>query len=798
MVIYAKIFVFLSQICTEFMRKKIIIILWIVLFVGIGTSIFLFSLIANGKIGYMPPVEELENPTVKFATQIFSEDGKTLGTYSLSKENRLYCSYDNLSPFLIQALVSTEDARFVDHSGIDGKALLRSLFKRILLQQKNAGGGSTLTQQLSKQLYSPSAENLLERIFQKPIEWVIAVKLERYYTKEEILAMYLNKFDFLHNAVGIYTASKTYFNCLPNELKIEQAATLVGMCKNPAYFNPLRREELTRGRRNVVLSQMAKADYVSKQELDSLQNLPLVLDYHSVDHKEGLATYFREFLRSTLTATKPNKNKYRGWQQQQYYEDSLAWATDPLYGFCNKNKNRDGKNYNLYTDGLKIHTTLNSHMQEYAEEAVKEHLGDYLQPAFFKELEHKSQAPFTRHLSLDEVKSIMDKAVKQTDRYREMQAAGTSEKEIIKAFHTKLPMRVWSWEGYRDTILTPYDSLKYYKSFLRAGFMSMDPKTGSVRAYVGGPEYSHFQYDMATKGRRQVGSTIKPFLYSLAMENGFTPCDLVRNEQQHIVTEDGKLWEPRNDSDKRIGDLVSLKWGLANSNNWISAYLINKLSPYALVRLIHSYGVENQAIEPTPSLCLGPCDISVAEMVSAYTTFANGGIRTAPLFVTKITDNSGNVIADFTPKMHEVISQNSAANMIGMLQAVVNEGTGIRLRYKYKFTAQIGGKTGTTNGNSDGWFMGVTPNLVSGCWVGGEDRDIHFDGMYYGQGAAMALPIWAEYMKKVYSDSILGICQTDTFTLPENYKPCIINSNDSNPILTQDREKGEGLDDYFE
>ena len=796
--INAKIFVFLCQIRTEFMRKKIIIALWILLFVGIGTSIFLFKLIANGQIGYMPPVEELENPTVKFATQIFSEDGKTLGTYSLSKENRLYCSYDDLSPFLIQALVATEDARFISHSGIDGKALLRTLIKRVLLQQKNAGGGSTLTQQLSKQLYSPNAENLLDRIVQKPIEWVIAVKLERYYTKEEILAMYLNKFDFLHNAVGIYTASKTYFNCLPHELKIEQAATLIGMCQNPAYFNPLRRKERTRGRRNIVLSQMRKANYISKQELDSLQNLPLVLDYHSVDHKEGLATYFREFLRTTLTAKKPIKSKYRGWQKQQYYEDSLAWATDPLYGFCNKNKNREGKNYNLYTDGLKIHTTINSHMQEYAEEAVKQHLGGYLQPAFFKELKHKSQAPYTRHLSIEEVKKIMDKAVRQSDRYREMKKAGSSEKDITKAFHTKLPMRVWSWNGYRDTILTPYDSLKYYKSFLRAGFMSMDPKTGAVRAYVGGPEYTHFQYDMASKGRRQVGSTIKPFLYSLAMENGFTPCDLVRNEQQHIVTEDGKLWEPRNASTKRIGDIVTLKWGLANSNNWISAYLISKLSPYALVRLIHSFGVENQAIEPTPSLSLGPCDISVEEMVSAYTTFANGGIRTAPLFVTNITDNSGNIIADFTPKMHEVISQNSAANMITMLQAVVNEGTGIRLRYKYKFTAEIGGKTGTTNGNSDGWFMGVTPNLVSGCWVGGEDRDIHFDGMYYGQGAAMALPIWAEYMKKVYNDSILGICQTDTFAMPKDYVPCTVNSNDNNPILSQDKEKEEGLDDFFE
>ncbi|MEG0455901.1 MAG: transglycosylase domain-containing protein, partial [Bacteroides sp.] len=444
--------------------------------------------------------------------------------WSLSKENRIYTAYNELSPNIVNALIATEDVRFADHSGIDMKALVRAVVKRGLLFQKNAGGGSTITQQLAKQLFTDEvAKNSLQRLFQKPIEWVIAVKLERYYTKEEILSMYLNKFDFLNNAVGIKTAAYTYFGREPKDLTIEEAATLVGMCKNPSLYNPVRFNERSKGRRDVVLSQMEKADYLTEQERDSLQALPLKLAYHRVDHKEGLATYFREYLRGMMTAGKPDRSEYRAWQKQKYYEDSLNWETNPLYGWCAKNKKKDGSNYNIYTDGLKIYTTIDSRMQKYAEEAVEEHLGGYLQPQFFKEKKGRKSAPYSKNLTTEQVAQILDRSMKQTDRYRLMKEAGASEAEIRKAFNTKQEMTVFSWTGDKDTIMTPMDSIKYYKHFLRAGFMSMDPINGYVKAYVGGPNYTNFQYDMAMVGRRQVGSTIKPYLYALAMENGFSP-----------------------------------------------------------------------------------------------------------------------------------------------------------------------------------------------------------------------------------------------------------------------------------
>ena len=658
------------------MRKKFICALWILVVLSILAVAVVFTAIAKGWIGYVPPVEELENPNLKFATQIISDDDQLLGTWSYSKENRVYVGYNDLSPNLVHALIATEDVRFSEHSGIDFRAFLRAVIKRGILMQKNAGGGSTITQQLAKQFYSPTADNVMERLLQKPIEWVIAVKLERYYTKEEILTMYLNKFDFLNNAVGIKTAAKTYFSKDPKELSIEEAATLVGMCKNPSLYNPRRFNERSRGRRNTVLDQMRKANYITRAECDSLQALPLKLRFQPVDHKDGLATYFREYLRHIMTAKQPDKSKYRGWQMQQYYEDSIAWKTNPLYGWCAKNKKKDGTNYNIYTDGLKIYTTINSRMQQYAEEAVYEHVAKYLQPRFFKEKMGRKTAPYTNQLTQEEVNEIMDRSMRQTDRYRQMKKAGCSEEEIRQAFNTKHEMTVFSYEGEKDTIMTPMDSIRYYKYFLRAGFMSMDPVTGYVKAYVGGPNYNYFQYDMAMVGRRQVGSTIKPFLYSLAMENGFSPCDEVRNVEQTLFDENGKAWSPRNSSRSHYGEVVTLKWGLANSNNWISAYLMSKLSPYALARLIHSFGVLNKDIQPTVSLCLGPCEISVGEMVSAYTAFANRGIRTAPLFVSRIEDNEGNVIANFTPQVDEVISESSAYKMLVMLRAVINEGTG--------------------------------------------------------------------------------------------------------------------------
>lgn len=774
------------------MIRKIIKALWIFLAVIVLAIVIVFVSISKGWIGYMPPVEELENPSYKFATEIFSEDEKVLGTWSYSKENRVYTAYKDLSPSIINALIATEDVRFVEHSGIDAKALFRAFVKRGLMFQKNAGGGSTLSQQLAKQLFTENvARNTLQRLFQKPIEWVIAVKLERYYTKEEILSMYLNKFDFLNNAVGIKTAAYTYFGCEPKDLKIEEAATLVGMCKNPSLYNPVRFNERSRGRRNVVLEQMRKAGYITDAECDSLQALPLKLTYNRVDHKEGLATYFREYLRGVMTAPKPVRSDYRGWQMQKFYEDSIAWETNPLYGWCAKNKKKDGTNYNIYTDGLKIYTTINSRMQQYAEDAVKEHLGDYLQPIFFKEKEGSKNAPYARSLPEKRVEELLTKAMKQTERYRLMKEAGASEQQIRKAFDTPEEMTVFSWKGDKDTIMTPMDSIRYYKSFLRTGFMSMDPANGHVKAYVGGPNYVYFQYDMAMVGRRQVGSTIKPYLYTLAMENGFSPCDQARHVEQTLIDENGTPWTPRNANDKRYGEMVTLKWGLANSDNWISAYLMGKLNPYDLVRLIHSFGVRNKAIDPVVSLCLGPCEISVGEMVSAYTAFANKGIRVAPLFVTRIEDSDGNVISTFAPQMEEVISASSTYKMLVMLRAVINEGTGGRVR-RYGITADMGGKTGTTNDNSDAWFMGFTPSLVSGCWVGGDERDIHFGRMTYGQGAAAALPIWAMYMKKVYDDPTLGYDQQERFKLPEGFDPCAGSETPEGEVI----EEG-GLDDLF-
>ena len=775
------------------MIRKVVKILWIFIALISLVCVFIFFSIAKGWIGYMPPVEDLENPNSKFATEVFSEDGKVLGTYSYSKENRVFVGYNDLSPNIINALIATEDVRFAEHSGIDAYALTRAVVKRGILMQKNAGGGSTITQQLSKQLYSPSADNVMERLFQKPIEWVIAVKLERYYTKEEILTMYLNKFDFLNNAVGIKTAAFTYFGCEPKDLKIEEAATLVGMCKNPSLYNPVRYNERSRGRRNVVLDQMRKAGYITEAERDSLQALPLKLKYNRVDHKEGLATYFREYLRGVLTAKKPDKANYRGWQMQKYYEDSLDWENNPLFGWCEKNTKKDGTKYNLYTDGLKIYTTLDSRMQQYAEDAVTEHLKE-LQGYFFKEKKGAKKAPYTFRLTQEQVDEILGRAMRLSDRYRIMKKAGATEAEIKKAFDTPEEMSVFSWEGEKDTIMTPMDSIRYYKFFLRAGFMSMDPRSGHVKAYVGGPNYHYFQYDMAMVGRRQVGSTIKPFLYTLAMENGFSPCDEVRHVEYTLIDENGKPWTPRNANKKLIGDMVTVKWGLANSDNWITAYLMSKLNPYNLKRLIHTFGVRNRDIVPSVSLCLGPCEISVGEMVSAYTAFPNKGIRVAPLFVTRIEDNDGNVLATFAPEMQEVISVSSAYKMLVMLRAVVNEGTGGRVR-RLGVKADMGGKTGTTNYNADGWFMGFTPSLVSGCWVGGEDRDIHFDTMLHGQGASMALPIWTKYMVKVLGDKSLRYDENETFQLPEGYDPCKDDVNLEGD--THIEEPIEGLDELF-
>lgn len=748
------------------MRKAFFIFLWLLLLggtIGVGWT---FLAIHEGRIGYMPDMEQLSNPVDKFASQVVTSDGKLMGLYSYGATNRIFTDFDSIAPAMVQALVATEDERFYEHSGIDFKALFRAIVKRGLMRQKSAGGGSTITQQLAKQLYSVRAQNTMERLFQKPIEWMIALELERYYTKEEIITMYLNYFDFLHNAVGVKTAARTYFGKDPKALSTEECATLVGMCKNPSYYNPVRVPERALGRRNVVLGQMARSGYLTEAEADSLKQLPLTLNFRRVDHRSGTGMYVREYLRRILMARRPDRSKYETWQAQQYYEDSLAWEEDPLYGWCNKHTNKEGRHYNLYTDGLKIHCTIDSRMQRYAEESVREHVVEYLQPAFDKEQKQNPHRPYYRGLAAARVAKDIQRAKRQSERYVTMKAAGCSDKEIEDAFNTPKEMTVYSAVGDIDTVMTPLDSLKYYKGFLHSGFVCMDTEMGDVKAYVGGVDYSHFSYDMAGQGRRQVGSTIKPFLYALAMESGYSPYDLAPNEQVTYQVGD-KEWTPRNGSRSRYGEMVTLKWGLAQSNNWISAWLMNQLSPELLVSLIHEFGVLNREIEPTMALCLGACEIRVLEMVSAYTGFAKEGMRRAPRFVTKIEDSEGNVIASFAPQIKHVISRDAAWKMVELMRGVMDGGTGSRMRFRYNITAPMAGKTGTTNDNSDGWFIGYTPSLAFGAWVGGDERDVHFASMTYAQGASAALPVAALFLKKVYADSALGYSQEDAFEIPQ-------------------------------
>jgi penicillin-binding protein 1A len=695
-----------------------------------------------------------------------------MGTWNYNRENRVMIDYTKLSPHLVHALVATEDVRFYEHSGIDFYALGRAIIKRGLMGKKSAGGGSTITQQLAKQVWTTErAQSTLERVLQKPIEWVIAVKLERNYTKDEILTMYLNYFDFLHNAVGIKTAANTYFSKEPKDLTVNEAATLIGLCKNPSYYNPVRNPERSRERRNVVLGQMVKAGYLSQADYEKYSAEPVKLRFHVADHKDGIAVYFRDFLRRYMTARKPERALYASWNMVRYHIDSINWESDPLYGSCNKNKKRNGENYSIYTDGLRVHTTIDSRMQKYAEQAVYEHVVKFLQPAFDKGKSSKRNFPYSSSLSQDQLRQILMRSVRQCERYRVLKENGASEDEIMKSFRTPVQMSIFTYHGEVDTTMTPLDSIKFYKSYLRTGFVSMCPQNGHVKAYVGGLDFMHFAYDMVMEGRRQVGSTIKPLLYSLAMENGFSPCDLAPNIQQTYMVA-GKPWTPRNGSHARYGEMVTLKWGLQQSNNWISAYLMSRLSPQAFVDLLHQYGINNPDIHPSMALCLGPCEITVGEMASAYTAFINHGIRASHMFVTKIEDGEGNVITQFSPRMNEVISEESAHKMLYMLKAVVDGGTASRLRFKYNLKGDLAGKTGTTNNNSDAWFMGLTPTLVNACWVGGDDRDIHFDSMSMGQGATMALPIFAYYMQNVYKDAQLGYNENAVFDMPEGFDPC--------------------------
>lgn len=752
-------------------HKKWIIRFWILFTLGVSAIVLFFIALDFGILGAMPSVDDLAKDQNTFASEVYTQDGKAIGRYSY-KRNRVYADYNELPKHLVDALVATEDERFYEHSGIDGIGVVRAIVK-----MGKDGGGSTITQQLAKNLF-PRGEKLspIKLVLRKLQEWVIAVKLEKNYTKEEIITMYLNTYDFLYQAVGIRMASNVYFNKYPQDLTLNESAVLVGMCKNPSLYNPKRYMSRSLSRRNVVLHQMLKNNYINEATFDLTKTQPIVLDFQKEDHKSGSGTYLREYLRGVITAKKPEKENYRAWQQQQFYEDSLQWENNPLFGWANKNTKPDGNSYNIYEDGLRIYTTIDSRMQTYAEEAVREHLGEDLQPLFDRLSKNNRTRPFTG-ITQNEIDRIMERAIKSSERYYHLQVAGKSEKEILDNFNKKTAMSIFTWEGMKDTILTPYDSILHNKRILRAGFMAMEPRTGKVKAYVGGADYTHFMYDMVSSGKRQVGSTFKPFLYALAMQEGMSPCQKVPNVPQTFVLPSGESWTPKNSSKERIGEDVTLEWALANSINYITAWIMKQYSPEAVVKMIRNMGVTSP-IDAVPSLSLGIAELSVKEMVGAYGTFANKGVYTEPIFVTHIEDKNGDIIANFTTNSREVMSENSAYTMTKLLENVVRKGTGRRLKFKYKINEPWGGKTGTTNNNSDGWFMSINPYLVTGTWVGGEDRSVHFTQTAYGQGANMALPIFGIFIQKVYADKTLKFPK-DYFTQPIGYDESLIDCGDN-------------------
>lgn len=749
-------------------KKNIVKWWWIVV---CSCMVFVILLVIGvGLFARIPSFEELENPESKEATLLLAEDGEVLSTYHI--ENRSYVSYEDLSPYVVEAAVATEDVRFYEHSGIDFRSLARVGVKTLLLGQSSQGGGSTITQQLAKTLYP--RENLGKRIpvvwqmkmvVTKVKEWITAVKLERNYTKEEIMDMYMNAVFFGSSAYGIRSASHTFFDKEPSELTIEEAATLVGMINKPTRYNPALNPEQSLERRDFVLGRMEKAGYLTKAELDSISKIPITLSYQVQDHNSGIAPYFRDMLRRVMSADKPERKDYSVYED--YAADSLLWADDALYGWLNKNLKPDGSKYDLDRDGLRIYTTINYKMQQYAEQAVEEHLGLDLQKAFFRDLGRKRNAPFSNDIDSKTVDRVMKQARRWSDRYRNMKKSGASEAEILKSFDEPCKMRVFSWNkgGHIDTVMTPNDSIRYYKSILRAAFIAMEPNSGEIKAYVGGPNYRYFKYDNARQGKRQVGSTIKPFLYTLAMQEGMTPCDKVVNVPQTFIIGD-KTWTPKStDRDEWIGRTVTLKWGLTKSSNNISAYLMKQFGPEAVVEMCHKMGIQSY-LDPVPSLCAGPADLSLYEMVAAYNTFPSRGVHIDPIFVTRIEDSMGNVLGEFNARKREAISEQTAYLMVNLMQGVVNDGTAVRLRWKYGIRGELAGKTGTTNDQADGWFIGYTPKLTAGIWVGAEDRQVHFESLALGGGSNMALPIWGIFMNKVLEDGSLGITEHDRFIAP--------------------------------
>jgi len=752
--------------------QKYIKIIWSIFGIGILMIIILFTLVATGKLGFMPTLTELENIETSLASEVYSCDSVVMRKF-FYKENRTYVPYEGISKNVITALVATEDERFYHHSGIDIRGLIR-VAKGVITGNESSGGGSTISQQLAKMLF-PREEMASKKdlAFRKFREWVIAVKLERNFTKEEILTMYLNKFDFLNLAVGIKSAAQIYFGTTPDKLTLEQAAMLIGMAKNPSLYNPMRRPELVRQRRNVVLDQVRKYGAISKAEYATMKNKDLEINYHKEDFKSSPGTYFTEYLRTILMAQKPDRGKYAGWQKQQFYEDSLEWETNPLYGWCHKNTKSDGTPYNIHSDGLKIYSTIDMRMQTYAEYAIKQHLSIEIQPVFNQRIKILRNPPFPNSMTDEEAHNLLNYSIKQSERYRQLKSQGMNQEEILAEFKKPAEMTVFSWRGEIDTTMTPLDSVKYSLGFLRSAMMTMETKTGHVKAWVGGPNYKYFMYDMVKLGKRQVGSTVKPFLYTLAMQNGYTPCTLVPNAEQTFYLPDGRTWTAKNSGHTEFdGQMVTLKWGLANSVNQVSGWVMKQFNPESMANMMRKMGITSP-IDAVPSMFLGTSDVSIYEMVGAYGTYANHGVYTKPIFVTRIEDKNGNVLARFSPDHHDAIDAKTAFLMLNLMEGVVNEGTSQRLRRAGLIygglTADIAGKTGTTQNQSDGWFMGITPELVTGVWTGGDLRAIHFEGLTMGQGANMALPVYGYFMNKLYRDKTLGYSEGTRFEAPEGF-----------------------------
>jgi len=752
--------------------RKNIIWFWVIISLPALLVLTLFILISANRLGPIPSFGELENPDNSLAAEVYSEDDVLLGKFYI--QNRTWTEYEEISPYVIDALIATEDIRFYRHSGIDFRGLVRVLVKTIILGQ-NTGGGSTITQQLAKNLFLPrdlSHDPAIVRASKLAVakfkEWQTAVKLEKSYTKEEIITMYLNVFDFIYNAVGINSAARIYFNTTPDSLNIEQSAMLVGMLKNSVAYNPLRNEESALRRRNVVISQMERYGYISHSVADSVSQLPLGIDLREDSHNTGLATYLREYIRSTMNSREPERKSF--WSEDQYNDALWRWENDPLYGWCQKNVKPDGTPYNLYRDGLRIYTTINSKMQTYAEEALVEHLSENLQPVFDKRARNYRNPPWSNDLTSAQVKQIMDRSVRQSDRYQSMRRNGIPEDSITLAFNTPIPMKLFSWNGEVDTVMTPIDSIRYYKYFVRSSFMAMDPHTGQVKAYVGGPDFRYFKYDAVTRQKKQVGSTIKPFLYTLAMQDGYSPCFEVENVARSFeLPGDSVPWRPRSSGPEEYhGRMVTLKWGLAQSENYISAWLMKQFSPQAVVDIMHRMGIRS-FVDPVYSIFLGTSDLSLEEMVGAYGTFANKGVYTRPLYVTRIEDRNGNIISTFNPYIDEVISEDDAFLMTSLLKGVVTNGTAVRLRLTYKLNNPMGGKTGTTQNHSNGWFMGVMPDLVAGVWTGWEDQAIHFEDLSMGQGANMALPVFGLFLQRLLADEEFAIIGTTDFEAPPGF-----------------------------